>query len=97
MKILLLGCTGFIGKELIIRLIEDNFEIYVVSRKNINSLKRDIPINKIKFLKLDLSVRDNWQNPNIINYLNEAEGIINLMGEPIADKRWNEILWYICL
>ena len=91
MKILLLGCTGFIGKELIIRLIEDNFEIYVVSRKNINSLKRDIPINKIKFLKLDLSVRDNWQNPNIINYLNEAEGIINLMGEPIADKRWNEI------
>ena len=88
MNILLLGCTGFIGKELIPKLIKEGHNIIIVSRKNIDKLDIKIPINKYKFLKLDLSKKNNWNNPFLINNLKEIDGIINLIGEPIAEKKW---------
>ena len=91
MRILLIGCTGFVGRELIPKLLNEKHEICVISRKNINDLKFDLPIKKINFLKIDLSKKENWQNQNFIDYLKKAEGIINLAGEPIADKRWSEL------
>ncbi len=90
MKILLIGCTGFIGKELIPKLINEKHEICVISRKNINNLKFNVSIDKIKFLRIDLSKEENWKNENLIDYMKRAEGIINFAGEPIADKRWTE-------
>jgi len=33
MRLLLLGCTGFVGKELVPTLLNENHEIYIVSRK----------------------------------------------------------------
>ena len=90
MRILLIGCTGFIGKELIKKLIKEKNEIFVISRKDINELKIDISLKEIKFLKIDLTKESNWSNQNFINYLKKSEGIINLAGEPIADKRWTE-------
>ena len=90
MKILLIGCTGFIGKELIPRLINEKNELFVISRKNINELKLDVSLEKINFLKIDLSKEKNWADQNLINYLRKAEAIINLAGEPIADKRWTK-------
>jgi len=91
MKILLIGCTGFIGKELIPKLVNEKHEIYIVSRKNINELGLNLINDKINFLKIDLLKYKNWTNPYLINYLKKAEGIVNLAGEPIADKRWTEI------
>ncbi len=88
MRLLLLGCTGFIGKELVPRLINEGHEIYIVSRKPINNLKIDLDINKFKFLKLNLSREQNWNNENLLNILRETDGIINLIGEPIAEKKW---------
>ena len=90
MKILLIGCTGFIGKELIPNLIKENHEIFIISRKNINQLDINIALEHIKFLRLDLSIKKNWLDKNLINYLQNCEAIINLAGEPIADKRWTE-------
>ena len=60
MKILLIGCTGFIGKELIPKLIEEKNELFVISRKNINELNLDISLEKINFLKIDLSKEKSW-------------------------------------
>ena len=88
MRLLLLGCTGFIGKELVPSLLKEGHEIYIVSRKAINKLNLEIDINKFKFLKIDLSIEKNWRNENLLNILKEIEGIINLIGEPIADKKW---------
>ena len=88
MKILLIGCTGFIGQDLIPQLIKEKNDIYIISRKNINELKLNITLEKINFLKIDLSIEKNWSDENLINYLKNCEGIINLAGEPIADKRW---------
>ena len=89
MRLLLLGCTGFVGKELIPTLINENHEIYIVSRKPISKLKLDLDLNKSKFIQIDLSKEQNWNNENLLNTLSETDGIINLMGEPIAEKKWS--------
>ena len=44
MRLLLLGCTGFVGKELVPTLLNENHEIYIVSRKPLSKLK----IKKLK-------------------------------------------------
>jgi len=88
MRLLLLGCTGFIGKELVPSLIKEGHEIIIISRKNLNNLKLNIPLEKFKFLKIDLSKKQNWSNESLIDQLKEVDGIINLIGEPIADKKW---------
>ena len=88
MRLLLLGCTGFVGKELVPALIKEGHQICIISRKNINRLKIDIGLDKFKFLKINLSNKQSWSNDNLINNLKEADGIINLIGEPIADKKW---------
>ena len=54
MRLLLLGCTGFVGKELVPTLLNENHEIYIVSRKPISRLKLDLDLNKIKFVQIDL-------------------------------------------
>ena len=90
MKILLFGCSGFIGKELIPRLIKENHEICIVSRKNIDQLQMKNSLSMINFLKLEATNEKNWSNENLIKKLTDSDGIINLIGEPIADKRWTD-------
>ena len=90
MRILLLGCTGFIGKSLIPRLISEGHELCIVSRKNINQLKINCSFEKIAFLKLNLAKENSWNDINLLNQLRNCEGIINLSGEPITEKRWTE-------
>jgi len=47
-----------------------------------------LPSNKFKFIQIDLTKEQNWNNKNLLNILRKIDGIINLMGEPIADKKW---------
>ena len=91
MRLLLLGCTGFVGKELVPALLKEGHELCIISRKNINNLKINIPLDKFKFLKIDLSKKQNWRNENLLSNLKDSDGIINLIGEPIADKKWTDI------
>jgi len=69
MRLLLFGCTGFIGKELVPALHKEGHELCIISRKNINNLQINIPTNKFQFLKLNLSEKENWSNDFLINYL----------------------------
>ena len=91
MRLLLLGCTGFVGKELVPALLKEGHELCIISRKNINNLKINIPLDKFNFFKIDLSKKQNWSNENLLNNLKDSDGIINLIGEPIADKKWTDI------
>ena len=91
MRLLLLGCTGFVGKELVPALLKEGHELCIISRKNINNLKINIPLDKFNFLKIDLSKKQNWSNENLLINLKDSDGIINLIGEPIADKKWTDI------
>jgi len=90
MRILLLGCTGFIGKSLIPRLISEGHELCLISRKNIDQLKINSSFEKIAFLKLNLAQERSWNDINLLNQLKSCEVIINLSGEPITEKRWSE-------
>lgn len=76
MKILITGGTGFIGQALIKILLQQNAEIKVVTR-NIAHAKSTLP-NTVEFIT-HLSLDD----------IESCDVVINLAGEPIADKRWS--------
>ena len=90
MRLLLLGCTGFVGKELVPTLLNENHELYIASRKPLSKLKLDLDFKKFKFLQIDLTKEKNWNDENLLNTLREIDGIINLIGEPIAEKKWTD-------
>ena len=89
MHLLLFGCTGFIGSELVPRLLSSGHQITIVSRRKKKKLKK-FNLNTINFINANPANLSCWNNSELINSLTSAEGIINLAGEPIADKRWTK-------
>tara|TARA_E500000331_G_scaffold88692_1_gene84488 strand:- start:165 stop:1094 length:930 start_codon:yes stop_codon:yes gene_type:complete len=89
MHLLLFGCTGFIGSELVPRLLSSGHQITIVSRRKKKKLK-NFNLNTINFINANPANLSCWNNSELINSLTSAEGIINLAGEPIADKRWTK-------
>lgn len=78
MHILMTGGTGLIGSHLIPRLLQRGDTVSVVTR--------DVASARAK-----LDDRVNlWSGLNQQRDLNEVDAVINLAGEPIADKRWTE-------
>lgn len=76
MRILMTGGTGLIGRHLTSRLLNTDSQITVVTR----SLHRaDQLLGSSVTLLPDLSV---------LSHLDDFDAVINLAGEPIADKRW---------
>jgi len=75
MKILITGATGLIGSALC-KMLADKHELIALTR-NINKAKNTLP-NSIKFI-------DNLKDLNF----DDLDAVINLAGEPIADKRWS--------
>lgn len=80
MKILITGGTGLIGKELA-KLIMTH-ELVVLTRNPYRARQQLSYINhdKLKFI----------QTLDGLNDLNSYDAVINLAGEPIADKRWTK-------
>lgn len=78
MHILLTGGTGLIGSQLIPRLLQRGDRVSVVTR--------DVAAARSKFGdRVNL-----WSGLNQQRDLNDIDAVINLAGEPIADKRWTE-------
>ncbi|WP_404390049.1 TIGR01777 family oxidoreductase [Pseudoalteromonas phenolica] len=75
MKILITGATGLIGSALC-KLLADKHELIALTR-NISKAKNTLP-NSIIAL-------DNLKEVNF----DDLDAVINLAGEPIADKRWS--------
>ncbi len=88
MRLLLLGCTGFIGHELVPRLLEAGHQITLVGRHTYSSLNKNIQNNKLLYLEINPTNKSAWQKGPLLEALKTAEGVINLVGEPIAEKRW---------
>ena len=86
MRLLLFGCTGFIGLELIPKLLSSGHHLTLVSRKSPSKFRSE----QIIHLQLDPADPKSWRNELLIKALAESNGIINLAGEPIAEKRWTE-------
>ncbi len=88
MKLLLTGCTGFIGKELIPLLLKEGHNLTIISRQTKEKLKTIAYDSKIRIIKLNPVDSASWNTEEVQNSLKNCEGVINLAGEPIAEKRW---------
>tara|TARA_Y100001968_G_scaffold102679_1_gene92628 strand:+ start:320 stop:1252 length:933 start_codon:yes stop_codon:yes gene_type:complete len=90
MRLLLIGCSGFIGSELLPRLLNAGHELTIISRKPPSKFNKQPKSQNICFLQADPSKRSTWNESQIIQQLTDIDGIINLAGEPIAEKRWTK-------
>ncbi|WP_297202612.1 TIGR01777 family oxidoreductase [uncultured Pluralibacter sp.] len=78
MKILITGGTGLIGRHLIPRLQTLGHDIAVVTRSPDNA--RQILGSRVEI----------WPGLGDRTHLNDIDAVINLAGEPIADRRWTD-------
>ncbi|MFZ9570138.1 MAG: TIGR01777 family oxidoreductase [Vulcanococcus sp.] len=87
MRILLVGCSGFVGRALVPLLLERGHSLSLISRS-----AAPLPALKsaqLARLQADPSRPSSWQQPAIQAALSAADAVINLAGEPIAEKRWS--------
>lgn len=78
MRVLITGGTGLIGQHLIPRLLELRHSVVVVTRHPQKA--RDCLDSRIEI----------WNGLDGQQNLDGVDAVINLAGEPIADKRWTE-------
>lgn len=88
MRLLLLGCTGFVGKELVPQLIESGHQLTLVSRRLPRGYDAERSDGRLTWLQLDPAQAASWQDVSLQGALSEADGVVNLAGEPIAEQRW---------
>lgn len=81
MHILLTGGTGFIGSELIKQLVGHQITVLTRSPHTAKNKLKHTDFSNINYID-NLSA---WQD------LNHIDAVINLAGEPIAQKRWTAI------
>ena len=90
MRLLLLGCTGFVGRELVPQLLQAGHQISLVSRRLPRGYDSERDGGRINYIQIDPSQSSSWLTEPLINALADADGVVNLAGEPIAEKRWTE-------
>lgn len=78
MQILITGATGLIGRKLTERLIDQSHQITALTRS---------PDRARKVLDPRVQL---WSTLNDKTTLDTFDAVINLAGEPIADKRWTQ-------
>ncbi|MBI4971085.1 MAG: TIGR01777 family protein [Candidatus Omnitrophica bacterium] len=83
MNIVLAGGSGFVGKALVIKLVEEGYKIILLTR-NPEKLKW-LNKNFVTAVAWDGKCVDEWAK-----YVDSADAVINLSGESIAAKRWSQ-------
>lgn len=82
MNIVIAGGTGFIGKALVERLLNDNHNVVVLTRKpKLHATSHPSPV----FEQWDARTVTQWHQ-----HFNNADAVINLTGEMIAGRRWTK-------
>jgi uncharacterized protein (TIGR01777 family) len=83
MKVLVTGASGFVGKRVVKQLLKAGDEVVVLTR---NVAKAALELGS----KCEYHM---WTDVNVLppkEAFTEIDAVINLMGEGIADKRWDE-------
>ncbi len=86
MRLLLLGCSGFVGRELVPYLLELGHSLTLVSRRSQPFPARSD--ERLTCLQADPADPASWERDDLRQALAQVEGVVNLAGEPIAEKRW---------
>ena len=86
MRLLLLGCSGFVGRELVPLLLELGHELTLVSRQlqPFSALVGE----RLNCIQDDPADPASWAGTGIELAVAQADGVVNLAGEPIAERRW---------
>lgn len=79
MKVFITGGTGLIGRNL----IESLFQHY-------SDLELTVLTRNIRHAQTLFTYPIQWVNDLTLDCINEKDLVINLAGEPIADKRWSD-------
>ena len=82
MKIVIAGGTGFVGKALIRRLLKDGHRVVALVRRP--GVFKNLPDGNLIQAEWDGKQQGGWSS-----HLMDAEVVINLAGEGIADRRWD--------
>jgi uncharacterized protein len=85
MKIAVAGSTGFVGSRLVASLQAAGHDVIALTR-NVETGQRVFPTSafaKVEVVAYDPSLPGEWQQA-----IDGCDGVINLAGEPIAEKRW---------
>jgi len=82
MNVLIFGGTGFVGKNLSKELVDNEYQVFVVTRDRQENLHR--LGNEVQLIEWDT-----FSPLSSIDKLPETDIAINLAGEPIADHRWS--------
>jgi uncharacterized protein (TIGR01777 family) len=86
MRILVTGATGFVGKKLVKKLVLNGHQVSITTRNKSKAMSQfSLPINII-----EIKENNHWPQEAFQNTEGPIEGVINLMGENIADGRWTE-------
>ena len=88
MRLLLLGCTGFVGRELVPTLLKQGHQLTLISRRMARGYEAERAAGDLTWLQLDPASATSWQDAALLEALNQADAVVNLTGEPIAEKRW---------
>ncbi len=83
MKVVLAGGTGFIGKALLHRLIEEGHRVVLLTRSP--SAHKELATDKVQLAKWDAKSVGAWAD-----FAEGAEAVLNLAGEPLVGKRWTK-------
>lgn len=86
MKILITGATGLLGKKIGQALVYHGHQVVVVSRQSKTHVESLLPF-PCEVLQGDLN-----QGPLKGPLLDSVEGVIHLMGEPVAQKKWSQVV-----
>lgn len=81
MRIVLAGATGFIGRALVRRLLEDGHTVTILSRRV--DVFREYPSAALKVEAWDGQTTGAW-----VSVLEGADAVVNFAGESIAGGRW---------
>ncbi|MGH1395280.1 MAG: thylakoid membrane protein ThyD [Trichormus sp.] len=85
MKIAITGGTGFVGSRLVERLHKQGHQILILTR-NTTFARRVFPqevFTNVEIVGYTPTISGAWQDS-----IAGCDGVVNLAGEPIAEKRW---------
>ena len=89
MRLLLIGCTGLVGRGLIPVLQAAGHQLTLVSRRESPAGFSAELAKSLQWVQADPGAESSWAPATPLHdALAASDGVVNLAGEPIAEQRW---------